>query len=379
MKNTEEDEIAAIDHELAQVESKIQKLKDQKQILIHRKNKLKDQIIKRKSENLANRDWSLKTFPWSEKVDSTLKNVFKISEFRPLQLEAINATLSKEDTILIMPTGGGKSLCYQLPALIDRGITLVVSPLVSLMEDQIMGLKKINYPAIMLSANSTKEDMKEATNALQDLSSKIKLIYVTPEKLQKSKRFMSQLQKCSEQGRFARLAIDEVHCCSVWGHDFRPDYNFLGVIKQMFPDTPILGLTATSTSKVTADVQSMLNIQGCLVLKSSFNRPNLYYEVVVKPPTQNDCLDLLEEWLTGKFRNQTGIIYTTTIKDCDELTKELRKREIRAGVYHANLEAEYRSKIHMKWMSGDLQVVVATIAFGLGIDKPGKFLKKLIK
>lgn len=246
----EEEEIAAIDYELSQIESKLEKLKDQKTILISRKNKLKDQILKRKSENLASRNWSLKNFPWSAQVDSVLKKTFKISEFRPLQLEAINATLSKEDTILIMPTGGGKSLCYQLPALIDNGITLVVSPLVSLMEDQIMGLKKINYPALMLSANSSKEETAEAMAALKEPSSKIKLIYVTPEKLHKSKRFMSMLQKCGEQGRFARLAIDEVHCCSVWGHDFRPDYNYLGPLRGMFPDTPVLGLTATSTSKV---------------------------------------------------------------------------------------------------------------------------------
>lgn len=125
---------------------------------------------------------------------------------------------------------------------------------------------------------------------------------------------------------------------------------------------------------MTADVQKMLGIQGCLVLKSSFNRPNLYYEVMIKPPSQNECLDLLEDWLNNRFKNQTGIIYTTTIKDCDELAKELKKRGLRAGVYHAMLDAEVRSKMHSKWMSGELQVVVATIAFGLGIDKPGLFV-----
>lgn len=167
MAEKEKAEIDSINHELKEIDIKIAKLTTQKEILIDRKNKLRDLILKRKSEQLATRDWSLKTFPWSQKVENLLKDVFSIPEFRPFQLEAINATLSKEDVILIMPTGGGKSLCYQLPALIDKGITLVVSPLVSLMEDQIMALKKINYPALMLSANSSKEDSKLVTSTLQ--------------------------------------------------------------------------------------------------------------------------------------------------------------------------------------------------------------------
>lgn len=167
VKATEEEEIAAIDHELSQIDSKIVKLNDKKLVLIQRKEKLKELILKRKSDELATRNWSSKSFPWSKKVDAILKDVFKLSGFRTMQLEAINATLAKEDAILIMPTGSGKSLCYQLPALIDEGITLVISPLVSLMEDQIMALKKINYPALMVSANSTKDDIKLLTNALQ--------------------------------------------------------------------------------------------------------------------------------------------------------------------------------------------------------------------
>ena len=164
---TEEDEIKAIDDEIKQLDAKISKLKTQKELLVDRKAKIKELILKKKSEKLASKNWSLKTFSWSQKVDNLLKENFKISEFRPFQLEVINATLSKEDVILIMPTGGGKSLCYQLPALVDKGITLVVSPLVSLMEDQVMALKKINYPALMLSANSSKEDVKLVTAALQ--------------------------------------------------------------------------------------------------------------------------------------------------------------------------------------------------------------------
>lgn len=169
MENNDKEkaELESINHELKQIDSKIAKLTNQKEILLERKNKVKELIQRRKSEKLASRNWSLETFSWSNKLKSLLKDKFNISEFRPFQLEAINATLSKEDVILIMPTGGGKSLCYQLPALIDKGITLVVSPLVSLMEDQMMALKKINYPALMLSANSSKEDAKLVATTLQ--------------------------------------------------------------------------------------------------------------------------------------------------------------------------------------------------------------------
>lgn len=167
LHDVEKAELDSINHELKQIDIKISKLTTEKNLLLDRKNKVKDLIQKKKSEKLASRNWSLKTFPWSDKLTKILNDVFHIKEFRPFQLESINATLSKEDTILIMPTGGGKSLCYQLPAIVDKGITLVVSPLVSLMEDQIMALHKINYPALMLSSNSSKEDVKLVSTTLQ--------------------------------------------------------------------------------------------------------------------------------------------------------------------------------------------------------------------
>ncbi|MCL4125052.1 UNVERIFIED_CONTAM: hypothetical protein GTU68_016556 [Idotea baltica] len=282
----------------------------------------------------------------------------------------MNATLSGTDCILIMPTGGGKSLCYQLPALISKGVTLVVSPLISLMEDQLMGLHKLNIEAKMLTSATTKEDLNWVNSAMVDPKSPLKLLYVTPEKLSKSKRFMAKLQKMHQMGRFARLAIDEVHCCSHWGHDFRPDFKFLGIMRQMFPGTPIIGLTATATTKVIYDVQKILNLQGCLVLKASFNRPNLFYEVRPKPSSQKECVDELSRLLTKEFRNQSGIIYTMTIKDTEELAKDLKAAGVRVAPYHANLDATVRSKIHRKWVANDYQAVVATIAFGMGIDKP---------
>ncbi|KAJ4429448.1 hypothetical protein ANN_21617 [Periplaneta americana] len=344
-KVTEEEELAAAEYELSEVEAQLLNLSDRKQILLQRIEKIKDTILLKKNHLLTSRNWASTDFPWSNKVKEILKSVFKLSGFRPLQQETINAVLSNEDVILIMPTGGGKSLCYQLPALVKSGITLVISPLVSLMEDQLMGLRGLNVPAAMFSATSTKEEVNSIQDAMLNKNGKLKLLYVTPEKLAKSKRFMTKLQKMYGLGRLSLIAIDEVHCCSQWGHDFRPDYKFLGVLKGMFPD-------------------------GCLVLKASFNRPNLYYEVRVKASNQEECLQELADLLKTRYQGQSGIIYTTSIKDCEQLMYDLRKKNLRVGCYHANLEAELRSKVHSKWMSGEYQAVVATIAFGLGIDKP---------
>ena len=200
---------------------------------------------------------------------------------------------------------------------------------------------------------------------------KLKLLYVTPEKLSKSKRFMSKLQKSYEMGLFKRMAIDEVHCCSTWGHDFRPDYKFLGVVRNVCPKVPIIGLTATSTAHVTEDVKKILNIQTAIVFKSALNRPNLFYEVRPKPDTHEGCIEYIEKLLKNEFKNQSGIIYTLTIKDTENLCKDLRARGLKVRSYNANLDADYRSQVHRKWLGGEIQAVIATIAFGMGIDKPG--------
>nr|CAD7569094.1 unnamed protein product [Timema californicum] len=379
-----EDELASIEYELQEVEAKLQSLLDRKQFLQQRRDRLKDSILLKKSNDLANHNWSEKNFEWSNKVDNILKTVFKLDGFRPYQLPSMNAVLSGQDVILIMPTGGGKSLCYQLPALVKSGVTLVICPLVSLMEDQLLALKALNVNAAILNSQSSKQEVDSIQKAVLDNKSLLRLLYVTPEKLAKSKRFMAKLQKMYQMGRLSMLAIDEVHCCSQWGHDFRPgewrthlseymsfivlsglnrdlyyDYKFLGVLKSMFPEVPILGLTATATTQVIVDTQKMLNIQGCLVLKATFNRPNLYYEVRPKPSVQKECLDELADLLKVRYAGKSGIIYSTSIKDCEDLMQDLRNRGLRVGCYHAQLEATLRSK-----------AVVATIAFGLGIDKP---------
>ena len=199
----------------------------------------------------------------------------------------------------------------------------------------------------------------------------MKLLYVTPERLAKSKRFMSKLEKSHGLGLLSRIAIDEVHCCSQWGHDFRPDYKFLGILRQQFPGVPLLGLTATASSEVIDDVKTVLNLSpSTLLFRAPFNRPNLFYEVINKPSNGNQCYDLMFRIINDRFRSQAGIVYCLSKKDAEEVTSQLQGRGILAGTYHADIPAAQRSSIHQNWINGKLQVVVATIAFGLGIDKP---------
>lgn len=349
--------------EKASISIKIRSLEEKKE---NCRNRL---LLHRTQSN--QRDWASEKFVFSDSVQSILETKFKLKQFRSQQLAAINATLSNKNVLLLMPTGGGKSLCYQLPALITKGITVVVSPLVALMEDQIYQLKKLDIHAVAVSSNTASEDMKAMFAYLNRGEGKqLSLIYVTPEWLAKSKRFMSGLQKCYAAKRFKRLAVDEVHCISTWGHDFRPDYNYLTLMKNMFPDIPIIGLTATATTDVLLDVQKTLDIPDCVVLKAPFDRPNLNFEVIQKPDKPDACIERLVTLITNKFKNKCGIVYTATIKDCEEVAKELRKHNLRVRPYHAEMDKEIRRKVHEKWITNEIQIIVGTIAFGMGIDKP---------
>ncbi|GFT77297.1 ATP-dependent DNA helicase Q1 [Nephila pilipes] len=364
------DELEKIANDISAVDRAIYRLTKKKEALISRKAAINQQLLDKASEELASQDWERCDHPWSDRVKDTLKTKFKMDKFRPHQLSVINAVMSGQDCILLMPTGGGKSLCYQLPAMVLDGITLVVSPLVSLMEDQIMAMDALNLPATLLNASSSREHVNHVHKEMTTKNPSIKLLYVTPEKLAKSKRFMSKLEKMYQMGLFSLLAIDEVHCCSQWGHDFRTDYKFLGIMKRQFPKVPILGLTATATSWIIQDIQSILSIKSCLVLKASFNRPNLKYEVVCKSSCEKDNVSELEDLLKNRFNSLSGIIYCFSVKNCEETASELRKRGVAARAYHAQLDAKARSSVHKSWTSNSIQVIVATVAFGMGIDKP---------
>uniref|UniRef100_A0A5K4EEM5 DNA 3'-5' helicase n=1 Tax=Schistosoma mansoni TaxID=6183 RepID=A0A5K4EEM5_SCHMA len=242
-------------------------------------------------------------FPWTSEVNRVRKEVFQISEFRPLQITAINAVLDGRDVILVMPTGAGKSLVYQLPALLNvnafkvngryRGsLTLVISPLVSLMVDQSINLTRYSLEPdtiAVLDANTPLQEQRRILSLLAEKPSKtnastksnLRLLYVTPEKLAKSKLLLNRLEIVYSTNRLACIAIDEVHCASQWGHDFRPDYKFLHILRRQFSNVPIIGLTATATTEIIVDIENMLglNVDKCLVLRTSYNRENLNYYV----------------------------------------------------------------------------------------------------
>lgn len=217
-----------------------------------------------------------------KKLEANNKKVFGNHSFRPNQREVINATMSGYDVFVLMPTGGGKSLTYQLPALVCPGITLVISPLVSLIQDQIMHLLQANIPAAYLSANMEWTEQQEILRELCSDYCKYKLLYVTPEKVAKSDVLLRHLESLNGRGLLARIVIDEAHCVSQWGHDFRPDYKELGILKKKFEKTPVLALTATATASVKEDVVQALGLVDCIVFRQSFNRPNLWYSVIPK-------------------------------------------------------------------------------------------------
>lgn len=309
-------------------------------------------------------------FSWSSDLEKHLKDSFRLPGFRPLQLRAINLTMEGRDLFLVMPTGRGKSLCYQLPALCSPGFTLVVTPLVSLMEDQLMFLKNLDIPSVCLNASSTREHAKTVMAGMTDPQSPFKLLYVTPEKVAKSKLLMSRLEKAYHAQLLSRIAVDEVHCCSQWGHDFRPDYKLLGILKRQFPKVPLLGLTATATSSVLKDCQKILCVPQPITLTASFNRKNLFYEVRIKNSNNDASIDDIASLIKTRYKDQSGIVYVFSQKDSEAVAAELQKQKIEAYPYHSNLHPDDKTKVHRKWTRNKIQVVVATVAFGMGIDKP---------
>jgi bloom syndrome protein len=312
-------------------------------------------------------------FPWSHDLRNTLIHRFGLRGFRPGQLDAINATLSGEHCFVLMPTGGGKSLCYQLPSVITsgktRGVTIVVSPLLSLMEDQVTSaMERFNVQAFLINGESTQAQKNHIMDGLRERDPQkfMQLLYVTPEMLSKNQRMISAFQQLHSRGRLARIVIDEAHCVSQWGHDFRPDYKALGDVVRQFPGVPVIALTATATQLVRTDVVANLGIQGCRQFSQSFNRPNLSYEVL---PKAKGVVNSIAELIKEKHSGKSGIIYCLSRKSCEQVAQKLSDLGISAFHYHAGMEPVERSAVQRKWQLNEYNVIVATIAFGMGIDK----------
>lgn len=284
-----------------------------------------------------------------------LKENFGFEQFRPNQEAIIKGILSGKDTLAIMPTGGGKSICFQLPALIFTGITIVISPLIALMKDQVDSLKANGILACFI--NSTQTETEQQFHIENIVSNKIKLVYVAPESL-------SYLENIFNTITVSLIAIDEAHCISAWGHDFRPAYTNLGYLKNRFPSTPILALTATADKATRKDISQQLNLKNPQVFISSFDRKNLSLEVRPALDRVKQIIDFIKE-----KPNESGIIYCLSRRTTEELAEKLQKIGINAKAYHAGLNSEIRSKTQDEFINDECQVVCATIAFGMGIDK----------
>ncbi|EJU05622.1 ATP-dependent DNA helicase, partial [Dacryopinax primogenitus] len=277
-----------------------------------------------------------------------------------------------KDVYVLMPTGGGKSLCYQLPAVCKtgktKGVTVVISPLLALMSDQVQHCRDLNIDVVMLNSDISKDEARETESRLRSRN-KPALCYITPEGLEARGSLRNLLSYLHNDNNLARFVIDEAHCVSQWGFDFRPAYEKLGILRREYPGVPIMALTATANKRVSEDIIGCLGIKGCVRLSLSFNRPNLHYSVRKKPP--GNLVANIYGFINSCHRNDAGIIYCLSRKKCEEVAAELRDTfGLPARHYHAGMNKNDRLRTQESWKHNEFKVIVATIAFGMGIDKP---------
>lgn len=313
--------------------------------------------------------------PWSDDVFDVLRSMFGIRDFRPPQLQVINACLSQRDVLVVMPAGSGKSLCYQLPAVVEDKLYIIISPLLALMYDQVRQLNDLKIGSAMMFGKQSKEDVKRIWENISlkengiDGRQKILLLYVTPEKVVQSKQFRAKLSKLYEQGKIGRFVVDECHCASQWGHDFRHDYRKLSILRSLCPNIPVMALTATASAAVQKDVMSLLQMQDPVFFYKSITRKNLDYQVLEKPETSRMLLEDIARRINTSYRGVSGIIYVLQRKEAEEVAEQLtRDHGIMSLYYHADMSDTSRNSVYSKWISGEIKVVVATIAFGMGIN-----------
>ena len=288
-----------------------------------------------------------------------LKKFYGYDSFRPGQLEVIEAVCTGRDAVVIMPTGGGKSICYQMPALLSEGCVVVVSPLIALMQDQVQALIANGIPAVAINSNRSEIDNRADIDAA--VAGRIKMVYLSPERL------LADIGSWLTRLNISLFAIDEAHCISQWGHDFRPVYTQLSILKSSFPNTPVMALTATADRVTRDDIARQLNLRDPLRWLGSFNRPNLSLKVITGA-TSRQKIQTVQN-LIRRYPNDSGIVYTLSRKNAETANEQLTRLGIRSTVYHAGLSASQRQKAQSLFTNGQVQVVCATIAFGMGIDK----------
>jgi ATP-dependent DNA helicase RecQ len=294
----------------------------------------------------------------TESAHQLLRDVFGYAEFRGQQLPAIGAAASGRDALVLMPTGGGKSLCYQIPAMLREGVGLVVSPLIALMQDQVAALRELGVAAAFLNSSLTPKAQEAVITDLR--AGRLKLLYIAPERL-----LQPQTQALLREVKVALIAIDEAHCVSQWGHDFRQDYLALNQLAEWFPGVPRMALTATATPITRREIVARLELTDPEIFVSGFDRPNIRYLVQSKTDGRRQLLEFLRN-----HRGEAGIVYCLSRKKTESIAEWLREQGFDALPYHAGLAAETRAEHQRRFVAGDEVVIVATIAFGMGIDKP---------
>jgi RecQ family ATP-dependent DNA helicase len=299
---------------------------------------------------------------------AVLRQYFQLDTFRPKQLPIITDIINGHDMLVLLPTGSGKSLCYQLPAMMEGGFSIVISPLLALINDQIEFLKTKGIGCGFFNSQSSKDEKLTLFNDLKKKDPLCRLLYTTPETLNSNLEFQSLLQEAYHKKILNRIVIDEAHCVSNWGHDFRDAYLQLKNLKTIFPKIQVVSLTATATPKVKMDIIKQLRLKSVRLHRQSFVRPNLCYEVRTK--TKSSVVREMANLIKTKYIGQSGIIYSLSRPNCEDVAEELQNLGVSAEFFHAGLNSEAKAKIQADWLSNEIQVIVATIAFGLGINKP---------
>ncbi|MBT6324756.1 MAG: ATP-dependent DNA helicase RecQ, partial [Bdellovibrionales bacterium] len=297
-----------------------------------------------------------------KEMDLILKQTFSHDSFRGEQAQIIQSVIEGNDSLVLMPTGAGKSLCFQIPALIFEGTTIVISPLIALMKDQVDSLKRKGVEATFLNSTLSKSEQKEVEKSL--LLGHYKLLYVSPERL-----MMDNFQKILKNCDISLFVIDEAHCVSQWGHDFRPEYMKLRILCENFPSVPRIALTATAGEATRADMLESLGMKNAKVFVAHFDRPNIEY-LIQKKLCKEENLQKLTDFITENYMGCTGVVYCLSRKKTEDTAKYLRSNKFKAYAYHAGLSLEKREDIQNKFLQGQGIIIVATIAFGMGIDKP---------